>query len=256
MIGPRRIVARLRWRVIAWRLRGDAVVCPCCGNSFRRFADGHGRTNVECPRCGAHDRHRMLRLWLEERGELGQNGRERLLHIAPEYSVGRWLRTLPQIEYVTSDYPAGGADLALDVTNMDLPDESFDTVLCSHVLEHIEDEPAALREIARVLRPGGRAIVLVPVDYGRGETYEDPAIVAPEERRRAYWQDDHLRLYGRDVTRRLGAAGLHVTAHAYGRELGPELCERYRLPAGEEIFVCSKPRPPADRAPAVGQRHV
>ena len=139
---------------------------------------------------------------------------------------------------MTSDYaPGSGADLQLDITAIDLPDASFDAIIASHVLEHVADDRAALAELRRVLRPGGRAIVMVPVDHDRPDTYEDPAIATPAARQRAYRQHDHLRLYGADVADRLSLPGLRFTADAYARELGPRLRARHRLLEADEIYV-------------------
>jgi SAM-dependent methyltransferase len=238
VIGPARIAAGLRRRERMRRLRGDAVQCPCCGRSFAHFADDWNRPDALCPRCGSHERHRLLRLWLERRGDL----HGRVLHFAPEYCLSGWLRGLTQIDYVTSDLADRRADLHLDMTAIDLPDASFDTVIASHVLEHIADERAAVSELARVLAPGGRAIVMVPVDHTRPDTYEDPSITSPAARQRAYRQSDHLRLYGADVARRLGTPGLAFTADAYAVELGPRARVRHRLLEADEIYVGRRDR--------------
>jgi SAM-dependent methyltransferase len=233
VIGPSRIAAGVRRRERMRRLRGDAVECPCCGRTFARFADDWNRPDAICPRCGSHERHRLLRLWLER--EAGLRGR--VLHFAPEYCLAGWLAARPEIDYVTSDFAGRGTDLALDMTAIDLPDASFDAIIASHVLEHISDDAAAVRELARVLRPGGRAIVMVPVDLARARTYEDPGITTPAAREAAYRQHDHLRLYGADVAARLSRPELVFTARAYAVELGPAARERHRLLADDEIYV-------------------
>jgi SAM-dependent methyltransferase len=233
VIGPGRAAAGLRRRARMYRLRGDAVACPCCGRTFARFADDWNRPDALCPGCGSHERHRLLRLWLEREADL----RGRVLHFAPEYCLTGWLRTRPGIDYVTSDFVGRGTDLALDMTAIDLPDASFDAIIASHVLEHIADEAAAVRELARVLRPGGRAIVMVPVDLGRERTYEDPAITTPAAREAAYRQHDHLRLYGADVAARLSRLELVFTTCSYAVKLGPSVRSRHRLLYDDEIYV-------------------
>jgi SAM-dependent methyltransferase len=250
LIGPARILAGLRRRERMHRLRGDCVQCPCCQLGFARFDDDWNRPDAICPRCGSHERHRLLRLWLERRGELTG----RVLHFAPEYCLTRWLRTRPELDYVTSDFPGRDADLRLDMTAIDLPDAGFDAVIASHVLEHVADDRAALAELARILRPGGRAIVMVPVDHARPDTYEDPAIATPAARERAYRQHDHLRLYGADVAAHLTVPGLAFTTEAYAAELGPRLRERHRLLEDDEIYLgrrasASPSAPPAHGSP-------
>ena len=218
-------------------LRGDAIECPCCGRHFARLMDDWNRPNAICPRCGSHERHRMFWLWVRDRAEV----RGDVLHFAPEYCLEGNLRNLPGLRYRTSDLADTGADLQLDITAMSLPDESLDVIICSHVLEHVEDERAALAELRRVLRPGGWAAVLVPVDHDREQTYEDPAIVTPQQRVSAYWQHDHVRLYGRDITARLAAGGFDVEVEAYARDLGAAARERHRLLVGDEIYRCVRP---------------
>jgi SAM-dependent methyltransferase len=228
--------ARRRWRLL--RLRGDAVECPCCGGHFAAFMTGREPQNPICPRCGAQARHRALWLYLQERTNLL---REELsvLHFAPERALARALGSRPNLRYVTADLEAPDAMEHFDITDIPHPDGSFDVILCIHVLEHVEDDRRALRELRRVLAPGGWAIVLVPLDLDRAETYEDPSISTPEERERAYWQQDHLRLYGRDFSQRLEQAGFRVTVDRWVRSLDAATVERYGLFPLEDMYVCS-----------------
>ena len=228
--------ARRRWRLM--RLRGDAVECPCCGGRFSAFMPGREAQNPICPRCGAQARHRALWLYLKERTNLL---REELsvLHFAPERALAQALGSRPNLRYVSADLDAPGAMEHFDITDIPHPDGSFDVILCIHVLEHVEDDRRALRELRRVLAPGGWAIVLVPLDLARADTYEDPSISTPEERERAYWQHDHLRLYGRDFSERLKQAGFRVTVDRWVRSLDPATVERYGLFPLEDMYVCS-----------------
>jgi SAM-dependent methyltransferase len=227
--------AALRRRVRLVTLRGDRVECPCCGRRFRRFLGWGGREDVVCPWCGAFERHRALCVYLRERTDLFSAER-RVLHVAPEWSLERNLRALPHLDYVSGDLGSERAMEYLDVTDLPYPDASFDVVLCSHVLEHVRDDRRAMSELARVVRPGGCAILLVPLDVTRAETLEDPRIVTAEARTREYWQADHLRLYGRDFKDRLEEAGFEVTVDRWLWKLDGEIRERYRL-AAEDIYV-------------------
>jgi SAM-dependent methyltransferase len=126
---------------------------------------------------------------------------------------------------------------AFDVMTIPKPDDSFDVVICSHVLEHVPDDRMAMREIRRVLDREGVAYLPHPVFPERAETWEDATIVTPEARRHAYGQEDHVRLYGRDFTARLEGAGFTVTVRPYADELSPAECERYGV-YGDPIYIC------------------
>jgi hypothetical protein len=230
--------ARRRWRLL--RLRGDAVECPCCGGRFASFMPGRDPNNPICPRCGAQARHRALWLYLHERTALLDGEGLRVLHFAPERALGERLATAPGIRYTSADLDAPDAMEHFDITDIPHPDGSFDAILCIHVLEHVEDDRAAMRELCRVLAPEGFAIVLVPLDLERSETYEDPTITDPAERERAFWQSDHLRLYGSDFPDRLREAGFEVTVDRWVRGLDPAVVQRYGLFPLEDMFVCRR----------------
>jgi SAM-dependent methyltransferase len=219
------------------RNRGNQVICPVCGCRFRRFMDDWNRPNAICWRCGSHERHRALWLLFERRPEL-LAAAHALLHFSPEWGLRQRFKRAPQLRYVTADLYEPDVDLRLDITALALPDGSFDAVLCSHVLEHIPDDRAAMRELRRVTADGGWCVVMVPLDLGRTHTYEDPSIATPEERERAYWQHDHVRLYAADIAERLAAAGFAVERVAPAEAFGAELIERCRLLEADYIWLC------------------
>ncbi len=228
----------LRARVL--RHRGDRVECPLCGSRFQCFKANRNRPEALCWRCGAHERHRALGLLLKQRPELlGEAGS--LLHFAPEWCLRRWLSGLGHLRYVTTDPAMAEVDLRLDITRLALPDSSFDAVLCSHVLEHVEDDSAAMRELRRITAPDGWCIVMVPLDLGRDETYEDPAISTEAERELAFWQRDHVRLYGLDFGERLAAAGYAVQRIEPLVEFGAEVVDRCGLLESDYMWLC-RPR--------------
>jgi len=198
------------------------------------------RPGVICPGCGAQERHRALALYLDARG-LPAPGTS-LLHFAPEYCLEQRLRRIPRLSVVTTDLDPAIAEVAADITALPFGDGSFDAVLCSHVLEHVEDDRAAMRELVRVLRLGGWAVVMVPLDVERESTLEDPGVTEPRERERLFWQHDHVRLYAPDLEDRLTQAGFDVTADRFVDELPRGDIERYGLARGEIIFRCDKPR--------------
>ncbi len=232
-----RIAAAVRLRAVTARHRGDAVTCPVCEHSFDAFKSDWNRTGALCWRCGSHERHRAQWLLLQRRPELLDNARS-LLHFSPEWCLRQRLQAIPGLRYVTADLNPDGVDLKLDITALDLPDDAFDAVLCSHVLEHVPDDAAAMRELRRITAPQGFCLVMVPLALDRQSTYEDPAITAPEDREREFLQFDHVRLYAPDIADRLRAAGFDVETIDMHAELGAEQAARYRLLASDLIFIC------------------
>jgi SAM-dependent methyltransferase len=220
---------------------GDAVFCPCCGRSFRDFAPYRiNGINYVCPACGSFQRHRLLWLFLKEKTDLFTR-RLRVLHVAPEDCFQSVFRSLPNLDYLSADLNSSLAMEKMDIENIRYPNNSFDVILCNHVLEHVTDDRRAMREMARVLKPNGWAILQCPLDSRRMTTLEDPNIITPKDRKRFYWQEDHWRLYGRDYKHRLEQAGFAVNVYAFAQNLGEEAIRRFGLLAHEEIYLCSKP---------------
>jgi SAM-dependent methyltransferase len=179
-----------------------------------------------CPRCGSRQRHRLLWLYLDRHTSLSDE-EGRVLHFAPEAGLAaRLRRTLPG-HYATADIVPGRADLRLDLEQLDVPSESVDVVLCVHVLEHVHDDRAALRELHRVLAPGGWGIVQVPI-FGE-RTDEDPAITDPELREARFGQRDHVRVYGRDFEERLREAGFEVEIVLFREQIPARQRARFGL---------------------------
>jgi SAM-dependent methyltransferase len=230
------VLRRLRLAIY----RGRRVECPCCGGRFSRFMPGlsHRATRV-CPRCGAQERHRALWLWMRERTDLFERNIS-ILHWAPEYALQRSLSQLPNAFYMSADLEGDEAMQHMDITDVPFKDAAFDLIICVHVLEHIPDDRRAMREMLRVLRPGGQALLLVPIVLEQ-PTLEDPAIDTPELRQRHYWQADHVRLYGGDFRDRLAEAGFEVTVDDWIRTLDQATLDRHGLFPLEDIYVGAKP---------------
>lgn len=225
--------------------RGDCVECPFCGGTFRNFMPvvrpvGPNRASGRCPKCGARARNRHLWLYLKNKTNL-LSDHLRVLHFAPERILEKELKSQPNLDYVSADLNRLRATVRADITEIPFPDASFDAILCSHVLEHVADDRKAMCELYRVLKPGGWAVLLVPIDSRRDETFEDPSIVAPRERERLFGLAGHVRVYGRDFPARLEKAGFIVRVEDYRRELGEARALRYGLrPRRPDIYLCSK----------------
>jgi SAM-dependent methyltransferase len=246
---PHRIARGVALRAEMARHRGDSVYCPLCERSFAAFKDAPDVYLGLCWRCGSHARHRAQWLLFEARpallGDIAS-----LLHLAPEWALRRRLSELGHLRYVTADLDQADVDLRLDLTASELPQASFEGVICSHVLEHIPDDAAAMRELRRITAPGGWCMVMVPLDVGRAQTYEDPSITTPEARHRAFWRPDHVRLYAPDIEERLQAAGFAVERIQPYPTFGEERCRRCAIAPFEELWLC---RPGQDGAVA-GER--
>jgi SAM-dependent methyltransferase len=235
-VNGRRAVAGLQRRARMLREHGDAVECPVCGHRFRRFKPDWNRPDAICWRCGAHERHRAVALLWRQRPELLGNATN-LLHFAPEWCF-RFTPRPRGLRYVTTDLDPAKGELVLDIRALDLPDASFDAIICSHVLEHVDRDRAALAELRRVVAPGGWVLLMVPQDLARADTYEDPAITDPDARRAAYWQDDHVRLYGADFADRVAEAGFDVEVVSLTEALGPAAAAHHGLLPVDLIHLC------------------
>ena len=238
----RDFIRRLGYRCLAPWYWGRRVTCPLCGSRFRRFKTfvvDPTYHNLMCPWCQSLERHRLLWLFLRHRTEIFSRPL-RLLHLAPEYCLYRAFRSAPHLAYLTAGLDTALIQVELDLVHTPFKDNLFEVIICCHVLEHIEDEQGALRELRRVLKPGGLAFLQSPLDYRRAATFEDPAVVTPEDRARVFGQWDHVRIYGRDYPDRLAAAGFAVTVDPYVKTLGPELIARYGLIAEDDLYLGTK----------------
>ena len=232
-----RYMARAAWcYTMSPLFIGNRVECPVCGKTSRRWIS-LGFDQGLCPRCLSEPRHRMLILYM--RDELSIATKQlRILHFAAEYCFIRCFRHMSNLSHILADLDPPRGGVKMDITDIPLESESVDLVICSHVLEHVQEDAKAMSELRRVLRPGGTALVMCPVEYERQSTYEDPSIVTPEARREAFHQNDHVRVYGADFDDRLRAAGFQVDPNRYGLSLG-ERATRYGLKTKEILYVCT-----------------
>jgi SAM-dependent methyltransferase len=217
---------------------GTAVECPCCEKTSRRWLllDEH---DPVCPHCSSAPRQRLLALYLKERTPIF-GSRLRMVHFAAEYCLMRRFARLPNLDYVAADLDPPRGAIRLDLTAIDLPTDSVDMVICSHVLEHVVEDRVAMRELRRIIRPDGQALIMVPVDRRRAVTYEDPSIATPAARLAAFDQADHVRIYGRDFSERLHSAGFAVERYT-GAQFAPWAQHRCGLPENdaEAVYVCT-----------------
>ena len=188
-------------------------ICPCCHGDDIEFIDWKPTyKNVVCSNCKTHPRHRTLVLYLQRHPTFADS-HLRLLHFAPHSAVRKYLNSLPKLDYITADiegYAHGQpVDYKIDATSIPFADNQFDVILCSHVLEHIEQDTMAIKELYRVLKPGGWAFLAVPINAG-AVTFEDSTIVDPQLRAKYFGQANHVRYYGTDYKTRLEGVGFKV----------------------------------------------
>lgn len=225
-------------------MTGNELHCPICKRSFSKFLS-YGvvpRPNAQCPGCKSLERHRLVWLFINQRNLL--NAKNKLLHVSPETVFYDLFSKNPLIDYYPVDkfdpgytYPRDTQNV--DITKTDFPDNSFDAIICNHVLEHIPEDLTAMQELKRVLKHGGWAIIMVPVNNTLNKTYEDFSITSPEERLKAFGQSDHVRLYGLDFIDRLRTAGFSVQRQNVFDTVHKQEKSRMALIPGDDIYFCT-----------------
>lgn len=213
--------------------------CPVCQNFVSYFKTKGQRHNADCPVCGSLERHRLVWLYFQEKTNLF-NDKVKLLHFAPEKCIKHNLLKYSNIDYLSADISSPLAEEKVDIQSMKFDDNSFDIIYCSHVLEHIPDDRKAMKELHRVMKPTGWAILMVPIRFGSPKTLEDPNIKTPEERVKYYGQSNHLRYYGLDFKDRLEEAGFNVKVEDYIKVFDEASKDKYGLPKKDYIYFCTK----------------
>lgn len=210
-------------------------ICPVC--DYRGVFISVGRPtrwDARCPQCGSRERHRLTWLWLHDNGADKFAGK-RILHFAPEKV---WMRNMRKnAQYETADLLQKNVTHQVDFTKVPLPDESYDVVMAHHVLEHIDDDKAAMSELFRLLRRGGTAVLSVPINTSRLLTHEDASIIDPALRRKHFGGTDHKRFYGLDFADKLTDVGFEVELF----RLSPQAEADYGLQNDEWIYIARKP---------------
>lgn len=242
---PRPLLIRLSYWVrplIAFSLKGKTYTDPIDGKSFRKFLPygyENPRENVLSPSTLSLERHRLLWLYLKNETDFFTKPIQ-LLHFAPEQAFYKRFKKLNHITYTTTDLNSPLADVKADICDLPFDDNSFDVILCNHVLEHIPDDTKAMQELYRVMKPGGWGIFQIPQDLKREQTFEDNTITDRKERARIFGQYDHVRIYGRDYFDKLRNIGFTVEEVDYTNKLPKEDVEKYRLAKGEIIPLVKK----------------
>lgn len=242
---PRPLLQRVgHWaaRFLGLFYMGNDVECPVCDHTFQKFLPygRKGRDNALCPSCLALERHRLMYLYLKRKTNFFTDNLK-VLHVAPEYCFIDRFEKMKNLDYITADIESPLAKVKMDIHAIPFPEDTFDVAFCNHVMEHVDDYVKATSELHRVLKPGGWAIIQSPQDLSRATTYEDATITDPREREKHFWQNDHLRLFGRDYAEELAKGGFDVIEDRFVLDdLSKAEVKRFALPSEEIIYYCKK----------------
>lgn len=255
---PLKLSKILPYAICGW-LPGGRRTCVVCGHHVWCFMPyrsgvlgvpplmrvlavvGSNPDQFECPRCGAHDRERHLLMYLRASGLLTKMQFMSILHFAPERRLSKLIQEKQPASYMPCDlYPKNAETMRVDMLDMPFSEETFDMVIANHVLEHVNDADKALAEIRRVLKRDGHAILQTPYSSKLHQTWSDPGIDTPEARLQAYGQEDHVRLFGRDIFARFAAAGFESQVRQHHDLLDEYSTTRYGVNASEPFFLFQK----------------
>ena len=230
---------------------GNNVHCPVCRSSYRLFGPyGVGkRENAMCHNCNSLERHRLIYMYLKDKLNFfdDTNKKRRILHFAPEKMFYNIFSNNSSIDYNPCDlypevYQLNGNTkvLKVDITKIPYENESFDFVLCNHVLEHVPDDNLAMEELFRVMNQNGDGLFQVPIDYSKEKTYEDWSITTPKGRLLAFGQEDHVRIYGQDYINKLQKVGFIVKEIDYASSFSSNDIFKFGLMKSEKIYHVRK----------------
>jgi len=246
---------RLKHQIRLMLHKGDKYICPFCKYSSKdlsisgidipvlkeKHVIGGGIRFAGCYNCGSSDRERLIDIYLQEKIRIFDSGKNKsILHIAPEKHLSKKIFDFGFSKYICGDlftegyhYPAHVQNI--NVLNIPFDDNTFDLIICNHVLEHIPTDLAAMKELQRVLKIEGQAILQVPISKNSAQTFEDLSVTEPKQREIVFGQFDHIRIYGQDYVNRLEESGFKVTRINISNEY-----MKYGLNIDEDIFICKK----------------
>jgi SAM-dependent methyltransferase len=223
-------------------LSGDKFTDPIDGKSFRKFLSyGYNklRKNALSPSTLSLERHRLLWLYLKNETVLFEK-KIKLLHFAPEQAFYKRFKKLRNIQYDTIDINSPLAKIKADICDLPIKENTYDFILCNHVLEHVLDDNKAMSELYRVLKKGGTGIFQVPIDMKREKTFQDDSITDKLERNKIFGQYDHVRVYGKDYFKKLEDTGFKVQQIDYSKKFSDKEILKFSIIKGEIIPVCTK----------------
>ncbi len=251
-------------RLLSFRYSGAKYTCPLCSSKLSAFlrlpdyyfeqwskhqfihsvfaAETLNVLQYSCPMCGSNDRDRLYALYLKNAlAALDPSRKYRFIDFGPSAPLSKFLAQYPQLEYRTADLFMENVDDRVDIMHMDAyADKSADLFLCSHILEHVVNDRKALKELHRILKPGGTGIVMSPIFLTLTRVYEDPAMTGEAERWKHFGQDDHVRVYSKQgFVKRLKEAGFTVSQYG-AKYFGQTTLERNGISPHSVLYVVSR----------------
>lgn len=219
--------------------------CEICEHPilyWRHFFGERSRARGQCPVCGSFHRHRYIYHIIKNYTKLLDGGKHSVLYFAPELFVEKIRKICDSEEYITVDIEDGKADMVADITNLQFDDQQFEYIICNHVMEHVVDDKTAFLELKRVLKPEGKLIFTVPVNWD-GMTLEDGNIKTKDDRKKYFGQEDHVRYYGKDLVDKVRELGFYVQVLFSNELISEEDIEKYGYPRDRyndgAVFLCS-----------------
>lgn len=248
-------------RLLAFLYKGSKYHCPICGNAYRKMLPGGfenevfkkykiigagRRENAVCPRCFSTDRDRLVFLYFRDFTDVFEK-KYTVLHIAPEGSLRAFFLNRTSTNYTAGfknpqayrGYYYDQVKQHIDITATEFPDNHYDVIICNHVLEHIEDDLKAMREIFRIMKPEGFGILQVPIAMELNHSIEGLPAPTPADRLRLYGQEDHVRIYGLDYFERLQSVGFKVNQFMLYQH-NPEKYKFYAINPEEPVIIVKK----------------
>lgn len=242
---PLKYRIRLEKKYFPWQAifyYGNKVVCPIHLGHFRKFVPFNSRSNARCPRCHSLELHRLLWLYLKDKTNFFSDNL-RILEVAPMEYIQKKYKRMKNLSYVSIDISSPIAMLIGNIESIPFADNRFDCVLCYRVLEYVEEDEKAMREIFRVLKPGGWAILQSLIDHACNKTivFSDKSL-SRQDKNTSLRGWNMQRVYGSDYKDKLEKAKFNARLDNYVMSLGDEAIKRYGLAKNEIIYFCTKPK--------------
>ena len=251
------VVRKMRqgWKSFSFRVQNHEKadsICACCGKKvfflplktrsrFTTVTSMGSRDHEVCPHCFSKSRQRLEVLIFEKNPDWFRQGSAVCLHFAKEDCFDRFYKEHPEIEVHNCDkYPSEIGMEQMDILAIPYLESTVDFVVANQILEHVENDYTAMKEVKRVLKNGGKFIVTVPINLVAAETFEDQSITSEAERLEKYGQKDHVRMYGLDFKNRLQTVFEHVDEYKAREMYSKDEMYQYALSPEESVFVCTK----------------